>query len=172
MLANAFNYVAGLASIVSLILALGPFFEKYRQHFRYATIFCVGVLMGSVFASVSASTIVIQFEGSITQMLLLGGAATAATILLSVIVGIALGGEVKEFHGTAGLSAAGVFFMMMVMYGVAHLGSGSSSPSYRGRDVDELLSLARYYNGNGIGGLLSNTTTRRWSGRRALHIRT
>lgn len=45
------------------------------------------------------------------------------------------------------LSAAAVFIVMMVMYGFAQMGSGS--PSYRGRDVDELLGLARYYNGNG-----------------------
>lgn len=45
------------------------------------------------------------------------------------------------------LSAAAVFIAMMVMYGFAQMGSGSLS--YRGRDVDELLGLARYYYGNG-----------------------
>ena len=73
MLNNAFNYASGIASIISLILALSPFFPAYKALIRYALVLFLGMLIGGLFATASAQTIVLQFEGSITQVLLLGG---------------------------------------------------------------------------------------------------
>jgi glucan phosphoethanolaminetransferase (alkaline phosphatase superfamily) len=151
VLSNAFNYVAGVASIISLILALTPFFPTYKTHIRYAAVFFIGVLLGSLFATASAQTIVFQFEGSVTQVMLLAAAIASLIIVLVIIVAVALSGEVKPSHSGAGASAAALFILMMVMYGISNWRAPTrpSEIAYTARDTDEFLALARYYREQG-----------------------
>jgi len=152
LLNNAFNYIAGIASIVSLILTLTPYFPTYKNHFRFAMVFFLGLLIGSLFATASTQTVVLQFEGTLTQTLLLGGAVASAVIALVVVTSIALGGELKDSHSAAGWSSAGLFLLFMVIYGIsswANVPKASVLPNYSARSVDELLTLARFYNQQG-----------------------
>jgi hypothetical protein len=93
MLNNAFNYVAAIASIVSLALAFTPYFPRHKKYIRFAAIFFAGMLVGSVCASLSAqTTTVFQFQLGITQILLLGAAIIVAAIVIVVILWLAFGG--------------------------------------------------------------------------------
>jgi hypothetical protein len=147
MLSNTFNYVAGAASIISLIIALTPYFPEYKGYIRYAAVFFIGTLAGSLFASASSQAIVFQFEGSVTQMMLLISAMISLAIVIVVILGVVLGGEVKESHKLAGGSAAALFFAMMVLYAATNFDTFVKSS--RPRDISESLALARYYKQSG-----------------------
>jgi hypothetical protein len=90
---NAFNYVAAIASIVSLALAFTPYFPRHRKYIRFAAIFFAGMLVGSVCASLFAqTTIVFQLQLGMTQILLLGAAIVVAVIVIVVILWLAIGG--------------------------------------------------------------------------------
>jgi hypothetical protein len=146
MLGNVFNYVAGAASIISLIVTLTPYFPEYKNHFRYAAVFFIGTLLGSIFASVSSQAIVFQFEGSMTQMMLLVTAMISLVIVIVVILSVALGGETKDSHRMAAGSAAALFFSMIMIYGITNLPTYTNN---RTRDISESLAIARYYKQSG-----------------------
>src|SRR2546430_2439963 len=116
MISNLFNYISGALSIVSFVITLTPFFPQYKEHVRFATVFFLGTLIGSLFASAQGQTLVLQFEGSIVQALLLAGAITCAVICIGVVLAIALGGISSESHSSAGGAAFGLFIVFMIMY--------------------------------------------------------
>jgi hypothetical protein len=140
MLSNVFNYVAGAASIISLVVALTPYFPAYKSYIRYMTVFFFGTLVGSLFATASSQAIVFQFEGSLIQVVLVVAAIIALSIVIVIILGVALGGVVKEYHKVSGGAAAVLFFAMLLLYGVSNL----PSIEPRLRDTDENLAIARY----------------------------
>src|SRR5947209_3873840 len=109
MLSNVFNYVAGAASIISLVIALTPYFPEHKVFIRYATVFFFGTLAGSLFASASSQAIVLQFEGSLIQAMLVVAAIISLSIVVVIILGIALGGEVHQHHQVSGAAAAILF---------------------------------------------------------------
>lgn len=87
MLNNAFNYVAALAAIVSLVLAFTPYFPRHKQYIRFAAIFFAGMLVGSVCGSLFAqTTTIIHFQLGMTQILLLAAAVVVAVIVIVVIL--------------------------------------------------------------------------------------
>ena len=142
MLGNLFNYAAGAASIISLVIALTPYFPEYKIYFRYSMVFFFGALLGSLFASMSSQAIVIPFAGSVLQITLLIAAMISLAIIVAIILGIALGGEATEALKLAAGSAGGLFCVMIGLYAVTNL----ASMGYGGqRDVDESRALARYY---------------------------
>lgn len=143
MFSNVFNYVAGAASIISLVIALTPYFPEYKGFIRYATVFFFGTLAGSLFATASSHTIVFQFEGTLIQMVLLITAIISLTIVVAVILSIALGGQVEDYHGTAAGAAATLFVAMILLYGITNL--PALPIGARQRDADESLALARYH---------------------------
>jgi|GEM_PF-3398343 len=93
MLNNPFNYVAGIAAIISLVLAFTPYlFSQYKTYIRFAAIFFVGMLVGSVCASLAAPTVVVQLQLGIVHILLLGAAAVAVGLVIIVIFWVATAG--------------------------------------------------------------------------------
>lgn len=87
---SAFNYSVGCASIILLVLSVTPFFARYKIYIRYAAVFVLGVLVGSVYASVVATPTVYQLYFGFSPMLVLG-AALLAVIILALVLWIAAG---------------------------------------------------------------------------------
>lgn len=142
MLSNTFNYITGVASIISFVIALTPYFPKYKEYIRYLTVFFFGTLLGSLFASASSQAVLVQFEGSVVQAMLIAAAGISLVILIVIILSVALGGKVKESHAVAGSSAAALFIFMMIFYGISFLPGPSVSAR---KNLDESLGLARYH---------------------------
>ena len=151
MLSNLFNYVTGALSIISFVITVTPFFPAYKPAVRFATVFFIGTLVGSLFASAQSQPIIFQFEGSLVQALLLGAAVVCAVIVIVLVLAMAMGEKVKENHASAAGSAFGLFVVFISMYAIANYNSHPTSTSkeirYTARDADEFLSLARYYKG-------------------------
>lgn len=141
MLSNVFNYVAGAASIISLIVALTPYFPEYKRYIRYATVFFFGTLAGSLFATASSQAVVFQFEGSLIQAMLLVGAIISLSIVIVIIIGVALGGEAHDYHKVSGGAAALLFLATLSLYAITNI--PTIEPRYR--DTEEHLALARYH---------------------------
>lgn len=142
MLSNVFNYVAGAASIISLVIALTPFFPEYKRYIRYAAVFFIGTLVGSLFSSASSQAIVIQFQGSVLQTALLIAVMIGLAIVIVIILAIALGGEVEEYHKAAAGGATVLSLAALCLYGITTLPDLTKNQGQR--DIDESLGLARY----------------------------
>jgi hypothetical protein len=81
---NAFNLWVGCASVLLLALSVTPYFPRYTARIRYAAVFLLGVLVGSVYASVFAPPTVYQLHFGFSPMLVLGAALLAVIILALV----------------------------------------------------------------------------------------
>jgi hypothetical protein len=82
---SAFNYSVGCATIILLMLSVSPYFPRYKTHIRYAAVFLLGALVGSVYASVFAPPTVYQLHFGFSPMLVLGAALLAVIILALVL---------------------------------------------------------------------------------------
>ncbi len=87
---SAFNYSVGCAAAVLLVLSVSPYFPRYKAHIRYAAVFLLGVLAGSVYASVFAPPTVYQLHFGFSSMLILG-AVLLAVIILALVLWFASG---------------------------------------------------------------------------------
>jgi hypothetical protein len=87
---STFNLSVGCASVVLLVLSVLPYFSRYKAHIRYAAVFLLGVLVGSVYASVFAPPTVYQFHFGLIPMLVLG-AVLLAVIILALVLWLASG---------------------------------------------------------------------------------
>jgi MFS family permease len=81
---NPFNYVAAVAAAVSMVLAFMPYLPRHRRYIRYAAIFFLGMLVGSLCASLFTHATTV-FQLGIPWIWLLG-AAVVAVIVIGVIL--------------------------------------------------------------------------------------
>lgn len=82
---SAFNYSVGCAAVVLLVLSALPYFSRYRARIRTAAVFLLGVLVGSVYASVFAPPIVYQLHFGFSSILIVGAVLLAVIILVLVL---------------------------------------------------------------------------------------
>jgi hypothetical protein len=87
---NAFNLWVGCAAVVLLALSLTRYFPRYRARIRYAAVFLLGVLVGSVYASVFAPPTVYQLHFGFSPTLVIA-AALLAVIILALVLWLASG---------------------------------------------------------------------------------
>jgi hypothetical protein len=82
---NPFNYVAAVAAIVSLVLAFAPYFPRHKKYIRYAAIFFIGVLVGSLCASLFTHTTTV-FQFGIPWIWLLGAAVVTVIVIVVILL--------------------------------------------------------------------------------------
>lgn len=87
---STFNYSVGCASLILLALSVTPYFLRYKAHIRTTAVFLLGVLAGSVYASLFAPPTVYQLHFGFSPMLILG-AALVAVIILALVLWLASG---------------------------------------------------------------------------------
>ena len=85
---STFNYAAGCAAVILLVLSFAPWFSRYRIHIRYAAVFLLGALVGSVYASVVAPPTVYQLHFGFSSVVVLG-VAVLAVIVFALVLWIA-----------------------------------------------------------------------------------
>ncbi len=86
---NAFNYAAGCALVILLVLSFTPYFPRYKGRIRYAAVFLLGTIVGTAYASVFGPPTVYQLHFGLSPMLLLG-AALIAVLILALVLWIAV----------------------------------------------------------------------------------
>ena len=154
VLSSLFNYVTGALSIISFIISVTPFFPQYKAAVRFATVFFLGTLVGSLFASAQSQPIVFQFEGSLVQAMLLGAAVICGAMTIILVLAISMSDKKLDNQSSGAGASFGLFIVFMAMYSIAAYnapvaGKVETRTPLSARGADEFLSLARYYRDQG-----------------------
>lgn len=145
---NVLEYVLAAATILSFLLALVPYFEKYKPQIKFAFVFISGMLVGSIVARAAASQVSITFEGSAFQAMLLVMMAVAGIIILVTLLSFSLSNKdsVSENNPKiiSGFGSFGLFIVLAFISGLS-----SCSIQTNRLDSGEYLTLAKYYESSG-----------------------
>lgn len=141
---NIFEYVLAAISVLSFLLSLLPFFQRYKSAIKNSFIFTVGMLSGAIVSRANASQIILSFEGSVFQGLVFVLLCISSIIVVVIIISLALSPDrvLKQDSpkGVAGITAFGFFMTLAILFGVSSCDLNQSRMT-----ASELMTLAKYH---------------------------